>query len=301
MGLFQSKQQTKKKTPADEVTIVVHEVFNEAYREELRTIGRDSFKQIISDNTASFKKDLDSAIADVSTELKSHMTKQLDVTIAHVSSELTKRLNDRLAESDRVTADAQDQAVQSLNRNAQVLHEKYQQLNSTLQQTVASQEAMMIGVFEENKSQMTTTQHSQDVVLQSLKESAQTAQDQTKLLNAALQKSINDQEAAMKMVLEENQARVTATQTAQDAALKTLDSSAKALEEQHQQLSQLLQKTVTDQEAMLVNVFQDNMAQIIEHYLLGALGDQFDMKAQLPSIIKQMDANKQAMMDDMKL
>jgi hypothetical protein len=301
MGLFQSKQQTKKKTPADEVTIVVHEVFNEAYREELRTIGRDSFKQIISDNTASFKKDLDSAIADVSTELKSHMTKQLDVTIAHVSSELTKRLNDRLAESDRVTADAQDQAVQSLNRNAQVLHEKYQQLNSTEQQTVASQEAMMIGVFEENKSQMTTTQHSQDVVLQSLKESAQTAQDQTKLLNAALQKSINDQEAAMKMVLEENQARVTATQTAQDAALKSLDSSAKALEEQHQQLSQLLQKTVADQEAMLVNVFQDNMAQIIEHYLLGALGDQFDMKAQLPSIIKQMDANKQAMMDDMKL
>ena len=301
MGLFQSKQQTKKKTPADEVTIVVHEVFNEAYREELRTIGRESFKQIISDNTSSFKKDLDAAIADVSSELKSHMTKQLDVTIAHVSSELNKRLDERLAESDRVAADAQDQAVQSLNRNAQALHEKYQQLNSTLQKTIASQEAMMIGVFEENKSQMTTTQHSQDVVLQSLKESAQTAQDQTKLLNATLRKSITDQEAAMHMVLEENQARVTATQTAQDAALKSLDSSAKALEEQHQQLSQLLQKTVADQEAMLVNVFQDNMAQIIEHYLLGALGDQFDMKAQLPSIIKQMDANKQAMMDDIKL
>lgn len=301
MGLFQSKQQTKKKTPADEVTIVVHEVFNEAYREELRTIGRESFKQIISDNTSSFKKDLDAAIADVSSELKSHMTKQLDVTIAHVSSELNKRLDERLAESDRVAADAQDQAVQSLNRNAQALHEKYQQLNSTLQKTIASQEAMMIGVFEENKSQMTTTQHSQDVVLQSLKESAQTAQDQTKLLNATLRKSITDQEAAMHMVLEENQARVTATQTAQDAALKSLDSSAKALEEQHQQLSQLLQKTVADQEAMLVNVFQDNMAQIIEHYLLGALGDQFDMKAQLPSIIKQMDANKQAMMDDIRL
>jgi hypothetical protein len=301
MGLFQSKQQTKKKTPADEVTIVVHEVFNEAYREELRTIGRESFKQIISDNTSSFKKDLDAAIADVSSELKSHMTKQLDVTIAHVSSELNKRLDERLAESDRVAADAQDQAVQSLNRNAQALHEKYQQLNSTLQKTIASQEAMMIGVFEENKSQMTTTQHSQDVVLQSLKESAQTAQDQTKLLNATLRKSITDQEAAMHMVLEENQARVTATQTAQDAALKSLDSSAKALEEQHQQLSQLLQKTVADQEAMLVDVFQDNMAQIIEHYLLGALGDQFDMKAQLPSIIKQMDANKQAMMDDIKL
>lgn len=301
MGLFQSKQQTKKETPADDASVVVHEVFDESYREELRTIGRELFKQTISDNTASFKKDLDTAIADVSVELKSYMTKQLDASITHVTSELTKRLDERLAESDRVTGDAQEQAVQSLNRNAQTLHEKYQQLNSTLQQTVASQEAMMIGVFEENKSQMTATQHAQDVVLQSLKESAQTARDQTKLLNATLQKTITDQEAAMHMVLEENQARVTATQTAQDAALKSLDSSAKALQEQHQQLSQLLQKTVADQEAMLMNVFQDNMAQIIEHYLLGALGDQYDMKAQLPSIIKQMDANKQAMMDDIKL
>jgi hypothetical protein len=31
------------------------------------------------------------------------------------------------------------------------------------------------------------------------------------------------------------------------------------------------------------------------------LGDQYDMKAQLPLIIKQMEANRQAMMDDMKL
>jgi hypothetical protein len=43
------------------------------------------------------------------------------------------------------------------------------------------------------------------------------------------------------------------------------------------------------------------MAVVVEHYLLGALGEQYDMKAQLPMIIKQMDANKKAMMDDMKL
>jgi hypothetical protein len=43
------------------------------------------------------------------------------------------------------------------------------------------------------------------------------------------------------------------------------------------------------------------MAQIVEHYLLGALGDQFDMKAQLPSILQQLEENKQAIVDDMKL
>ena len=52
---------------------------------------------------------------------------------------------------------------------------------------------------------------------------------------------------------------------------------------------------------MMVDSFQDNMAQIVEHYLLGALGDQFDIKSQLPSIIKQLEENKQAIADDMKL
>ena len=43
------------------------------------------------------------------------------------------------------------------------------------------------------------------------------------------------------------------------------------------------------------------MARIIEHYLLEALGDQYDLKAQLPAIIQQLETNKQAIVDDMKL
>lgn len=43
------------------------------------------------------------------------------------------------------------------------------------------------------------------------------------------------------------------------------------------------------------------MARILEHYLIGALGEQTHFKAQLPSIIEQLEKNKQAMMDDMKL
>ena len=76
---------------------------------------------------------------------------------------------------------------------------------------------------------------------------------------------------------------------------------AEALRQQHEQLNVLLQKTIVEQQAMLVSSFEQNMARVIEHYLLGALGDQYDLKAQLPSIIKQMEANKQAIADDMKL
>lgn len=43
------------------------------------------------------------------------------------------------------------------------------------------------------------------------------------------------------------------------------------------------------------------MAQIIEHYLLETLGQQFDLKAQLPYIIEQMEANKKDMIEDMQL
>ena len=43
------------------------------------------------------------------------------------------------------------------------------------------------------------------------------------------------------------------------------------------------------------------MAKIIEHYVLLSLGDQFDLKAQLPYIIKQMETNKQNIIEDMRL
>jgi len=88
---------------------------------------------------------------------------------------------------------------------------------------------------------------------------------------------------------------------AQHSALTQLQKSVESIQEQHQQLSQMLEKSVANQQAMLIDVFEKNMAQVIEHYLLEALGDQYDLKAQVPAIIEQMEANKQAMLDDMKL
>ncbi len=148
----------------------------------------------------------------------------------------------------------------------------------------------------------------QDVALQSLSRSVQTLQQQHQQLSqvlqtsvAGLQKTVTDQEALMANVFQGNMARIIATKDAQDIALQSLSRTAQALEGQYQQLNTLLQKNVATQEAVLVGVFEKNMAQIIEHYLLGALGDQYDLKAQLPSIIKQMEVNKQAIVDDMKL
>lgn len=301
MGLFQSKQQSKKKSPADDASEEIKNLFDERYREELRSSGRAYFEKVINDNAAFFKQDLDATIDQINADLTAYMTKRLDATFNHIDDELTKQLDERLSDYDKLTKDAHDQAVQSLNRNAHDLHEKYEQLSQDLQQTVARHDVMTVTVFEENKARVSAIQSEQDAALKSLKEGASVAEQRSAQLAEAFEKTATDQEALLQKVFEDSKARVAATKDAQDKALEALNASAQALEQQHQQLARTLQQAVANQEAMVLDVFQNNMAQIIEHYLLGALGDQFDMKAQLPLIIKQMEQNKQAMMDDMKL
>ena len=141
----------------------------------------------------------------------------------------------------------------------------------------------------------------QDLALQSLTQNSQDLQREYTELRTMLQKNVADQKVTLTNVFEENKVRIAEMKEAQDLALQSLNDSAKALQDQYAQINDTLQKNVAEQEAVLVGAFEENMGRIIEHYLLGALGDQYDMKAQLPSIIKQMEENKQAIADDMKL
>lgn len=92
-----------------------------------------------------------------------------------------------------------------------------------------------------------------------------------------------------------------AMKQAQQLALGTLQKTAQDIEVQRVALADALQKEVTEREAVLLKGYEENMAKIVEHYVLAALGDQFDLKDQLPYIIKQMEANKAAIMEDMRL
>ena len=152
--------------------------------------------------------------------------------------------------------------------------------------------------FIENNKDM---KEAQDIALQTLNQSTKTLQHQHQQLSEALQKNVSEHQTILANAFEENRAQVASLKQTHEAALNSLISSVQELQQQHQQLAQKLQQNVADQETMLVTAFEQNMAQIIEHYLLGALGDQYDLKAQLPSIIKQMEASKQAIVDDMKL
>jgi 2-oxo-4-hydroxy-4-carboxy--5-ureidoimidazoline (OHCU) decarboxylase len=92
-----------------------------------------------------------------------------------------------------------------------------------------------------------------------------------------------------------------AMKQAQDMALATLQKTATDVETQRVQLGEALQKGSSARETALLKIYEANMAKIVEHYVLQALGDQFDLKSQLPYIIAQMESNKQKIMEDMRL
>lgn len=100
---------------------------------------------------------------------------------------------------------------------------------------------------------------------------------------------------------EEFAAYAKAMHEAQELALGSLQKTAQEVEAQRLQLAEALKKDVAEREAALLKVYEANMAQIVEHYVLLSLGDQFDLKSQLPYIISQMEANKKDIMEDMRL
>ena len=152
-----------------------------------------------------------------------------------------------------------------------------------------------------NKNILKAIKEAQDQALASLHSSAESLQQQYQELSETLKKNIADQEAAMKASLDENAGRIQTIRQSQDEALRALTTATASLQQSFEQLSTTVQKNVETQEGLLVKGFEDNMSRIIEHYLLTAVGDQFDLKSQLPSIIQRMENNKQEILDDIKL
>lgn len=205
-----------------------------------------------------------------------------------------------------------------INENGELfkkdLQETVTQVNTELKEHITSQlDAAISQINTELKDHVTkqideqlvartkTMQDAQDQALKALTDSAQTLQAHHKQLSETLEKNVADQDALLHNVFEDNKSRIAAMTDAQDSALETLKHSIQALQEQYQQTAATLQKSVDDEKSLLMTAFQSNMARVIESYLLGALGDQYDLKSQLPSIIKQLEANKQAMVDDINL
>ncbi|MFZ1484071.1 MAG: hypothetical protein WAS36_03605 [Candidatus Saccharimonadales bacterium] len=87
---------------------------------------------------------------------------------------------------------------------------------------------------------------------------------------------------------------------AKQLAIDSIQKTNTAIDEQRQLLGQEVQKQISAEKQQLVARFEQNMADIINHYVLAAIGDQIDLNDQLEYILGDLEANKQALIEDLQ-
>jgi len=57
---------------------------------------------------------------------------------------------------------------------------------------------------------------------------------------------------------------------------------------------------LTAEKAQFIKRFEDNTADIINHYIMLAIGNQINLSDQLEYILGELESNKEAMLEDVK-
>lgn len=87
---------------------------------------------------------------------------------------------------------------------------------------------------------------------------------------------------------------------AKQLALESINKTREAIEQQREILGKQLQDQVEAEKARLIERFEKNMADIVNHYVLDSIGNQIDLTDQLEYIIGDLEANKKAILDDIQ-
>ena len=86
---------------------------------------------------------------------------------------------------------------------------------------------------------------------------------------------------------------------AKTLALESITKTQEAIEEQRQLMGSQLLKEIEAEKQRLVQRFEENMADIVNHYVLMAIGDQIDLNDQLEFILSDLSTNKEAIIKDL--
>jgi hypothetical protein len=85
---------------------------------------------------------------------------------------------------------------------------------------------------------------------------------------------------------------------AKQLALDSIEKTITTIEQQRQFLEQQLATQSQAQKAEVLALFEKDMANIINHYILRAIGNQIDLSDQLDYILAELESNKQAILED---
>lgn len=85
---------------------------------------------------------------------------------------------------------------------------------------------------------------------------------------------------------------------AKQLAVESIEKTNVAINEQRQALHQQVQQEILNEKQQLIEQFEANMTEIINHYVVAAIGNQIDLSDQLEYIIGELEANKKAIVED---
>ncbi len=88
--------------------------------------------------------------------------------------------------------------------------------------------------------------------------------------------------------------------TAKDLALESIEKTQAVIEQQRLVLEKQMSDEAAAEKARMLSSFEKNMADIVNHYILEAIGNEIDLTVQLDYIFGYLEENKQAIMEDIK-
>jgi hypothetical protein len=85
---------------------------------------------------------------------------------------------------------------------------------------------------------------------------------------------------------------------AKELAIESITKTQQTIEQQRQMMGQQLAQEIANEKARLIKRFEDNMADIVNHYVLAAIGNQIDLNDQLEYVLAELNENKKDILED---
>lgn len=87
---------------------------------------------------------------------------------------------------------------------------------------------------------------------------------------------------------------------AKQLAVESIERTKTAIDEERQSLVGQLEKEVAEEKARRIKQFEERMSEVINHYVLEAIGNQIDLGDQLEYILAEMEAHKAEILEDVR-
>ena len=88
--------------------------------------------------------------------------------------------------------------------------------------------------------------------------------------------------------------------SAKELAVGAIQKTQLVIEEQRAMLEQQMNQQASAEKQRIIGKFEKDMADIVNHYLLAAIGNQIDLTVQLDYIFQYLEQNKQSIIEDIR-